>query len=180
MPRRHYATGFPDGTRVMWRPLTWDEHRRLTAKFGPAPEGPAAWLLREAAAALCILDWEVPGSPDIAYDDLLAGVVDVVGTQILRETGFSPQASTIRQLKAAAEEALSSDWYESALSYVLAAFRVDERDVRNWTVDRFMTYVVRAEQVLGREIPVLTEADLEALQRREERRAGGAPKRPRR
>lgn len=147
-----YVTRFPDGTLVRWKPLSWDEYRRLTKVFGETTEGAAGWLLCEAACGCCLLDYQQ--SDQSNNDELYAGTVYTVGRQVIELTGFIPSIDNVRKGLAEARARVQSDWFETAMALVCSVFKKDEEEVRGWTFKKFMDYCARIEVVTGRPLPV--------------------------
>lgn len=154
---KEYATEFPDGTLIRWRPLTWVEFKDLKKQYKYVLEkgGVAEWLLLEAAASLCILGMVQDDEPINNPDDLYAGVVSVVGRAILEETGFFSSPDLIEKKRNQARAEYLTDWYEEAKSYIMFLFRISERQINNWDNEKFMEYVVRAETILGQPFKVV-------------------------
>jgi len=155
---KEYLVQLPDGTQLKCRPLTWGEYRRLTKQFENF-EGSALWLLYDAVADLCLLDYEVPGS-DVKYDDLYAGTTWVLGQVLLEETGFIPAEDKVAKHLAVARESVNKDYYHSAIAAVCAAFhKYSPEDIDEWTLDKLMYHLAIAEKVLGVQIDVAKEED---------------------
>lgn len=157
---RTYVTSLPDGTLVRWKPLTWSEYRWLIKQFGHLTQGAAEWLLYEAVAALCVLDQDQNGH-QVAIDELLAGTIQVVGQQIIQESGFVSDVELLKSHRERSRTLIHGDWYEEVLTYIMAFFRIPEKDIREWTVRQFMDYAVRVEQLLGKELPILSVEEVE-------------------
>ena len=157
-----YTTVFPDGTRASWRPLTWNEYGDLVRRY--SKEDPdshyTAWRFYEAAAALAVVAF-IQDGVEVVADEVYAGSLFVVGQQVLRESGFIPDKELVTTQRARARARVFGDWYEEVATYIMALFRIPEEELRQWTIDRFMEYAVRAEQVIGREFPFADGGDAE-------------------
>jgi ribosomal protein S8 len=185
-----YTTALPDGSRVAWRPLTWNEFGDLTRRYSKedVESRYTAWRLYSEAVELASVS-RIQNGEEVAQDDLFAGTVVVVGQQILRESGFISDYEVIKSQRNRARNRILGDWYEEIATYIMAMFRIPEAELREWTLDRFMDYAVRVEQIVGQDllappseeqpgannvtyrvvngqrIPVVTKADLKAQRR---------------
>lgn len=159
--QRVFATQFPDGTVVQWKPLTWSESRQLAKEYGHLESsGAAEWLLHEAAAALCVLDSQKNGEP-IEFEDLYAGDIWIVGAQIINETGFLNVEEKIKDGLTRGRNLIHGDWYEEVSSYIMYIFDKTESEVKEWDKLTFMRWAARAELVLNQEFPIQSETQEE-------------------
>ena len=142
--QKEYITQFPDGTLIRWRPLTWGEYNRLIREF-PLGSGAADWLLYEAVAALCIIDFESDGQDSL--DDLFAGTIQTIGMQILEETGFGSTLAKINSKIAEYRQRISSNYFEAISAVICHMFHYKVEDLQTWTLDKIMYHVVLAEQL---------------------------------
>lgn len=154
---KEYVTEFPDGALVRWRPLTWVEFKELQTQYKDVMTkgGAAEWLLLEAAASLCILGSVQHDEPLDGLDELYAGTLAIVGRSILEESGFFAVPELIEKKRNEARLKYTQDWYEEAKSYIMFLFRVTERQINNWDLDKFMEYVTRVETVIGKPLDIV-------------------------
>lgn len=147
MGLKEYSTSLPDGTMLRWRPLKWGEYRKLINQFD-GYEKAATWLLYDAIAAFCLVDFQSPCSRDGDLDDLPAGTIQCLGELILQETGFVPEKDLVLKHLDKARERVSRDYYTSAVGIICVAFRYRPEEVANLTLEEFMDLLVMAEQTL--------------------------------
>jgi hypothetical protein len=151
---RVYVTEFPDGTLIRWKPLSWSEYKELTRDYGHlAEKGAVVWLLFDAIGRLCVLDQQV-GSKQVDYDDLYAGCIWLVAQKILEISGFINEPESIKSSLSAARGVIYGDWYEEIKGTIMSLFHISESEINDWSREKFLRHVVRAEILLGKEIPV--------------------------
>lgn len=156
-----YVTQLPDGTTVRWNPLTWADYNELVRTYsGIAALGAVDWLLLHAATALCfIAAYDPITDSEIELDDLYAGAIAAVGTQILENTGFLEDVNHIARQREMAYRRTCYSWFDALKSYIMIYFHKTEDEINNYTLNQFMDYVTRLEHVLGTKFPIGNETE---------------------
>lgn len=148
-----YITEFPDGTLVRWRPITWAEHKEVDRLYSQyIGQGAAEWLYKEAIAALCIMEAQDP-SGEIHEDigELPAGVIEVVGTAILNDASFLGTVDQLKKHYVKAKNEIFSSYLETLKPVIMALFKITEQEMAEWTIDKYMKYIIWAEVVTGQD-----------------------------
>lgn len=153
---------WPNGTRVRWRLLRWQEHRR--ARLLLASEPASAYL---AAYRTARIEGPEP-------DRVPAGVVVWIGRHLLENDPFSGTYDPVRRTLEAARAAVRSSYLDAARAVVCHLFHFRWDEVEQLDSSQFFRLVAAAELLTG--VP-LEPADPSAppqagLQRRPERPAG--------
>jgi hypothetical protein len=155
-----YVTSFPDGSIVRWKPLTWDEYRGLVREHGDplGLDGAAAWSFHHDAAVLCVLD-QLQDDDEVSFEELYAGTINTVGTQIVQHTGFTGTVNEVKSSLGAARARLRSSFYESAKAYVRVAFRLSEQEIGAMDRDTLMDHLSMVEIATGQEVAIEDPSD---------------------
>jgi hypothetical protein len=144
MVNHEYFSEFPDGTQVRWRPIKWGEFKSLKGQYKEIT-GAATWLLLEAVAARCIIDFISPdGIED--YDDLPAGTVSVIGEQILDQTGFMPMTDFINE-KLGQYRAEFNPYYDTMVARISHYFHFRPEELLDWDLPRMMYHILLLESL---------------------------------
>ena len=121
---------------VVWRSLTWQEHRQIVARH-------AEPRLRQVAAYhTCLVD-----GPAVEFAP--AGIVSWIGRQQVDHSPFTEEFKQLQRDLAVTRSRLASSAIEAAKSVVAWAFRYSFEEIDQWTAETFLERWARAEYVLG-------------------------------
>lgn len=134
MPTR--AAIWPSGTRVVWRDLTWGEHRKVRSHQGP----PAEKALE--VYQTCVLEGPEP-------DRVPAGIMMWIFQVTIEQSPFS---GTLKSLSLPLEEKrqrVTGSFLLSAQALIASVFKVPFETMDTWDGDTFLTRIAQAEFIAG-------------------------------
>lgn len=132
---------WPNGRELVFRSLSWAEHRRFMSARQDYPE----MLVYTDVYRTAVLE----GPP---ADTATAGLVAFIGDTLLEQSPYSGAFPLVQQALAIKRTELQGNYLKAARAVVGSLFQKSDVEMDAWDAETFFDYVARAEFVSGRKL----------------------------
>jgi hypothetical protein len=133
-----FVADWADGTRIVWRSVTWEEYRRFRSRIKAKPLG----------ASLEIYEAVLLHGPPL--DQVPAGVCSYIAQAVMASNPFSGNYDDVKRSLDVNRHNLASSWLVTAKALICHIFDYTFEEVDKWDADKFFERLVQAEFIAGK------------------------------